>query len=48
LYRAAAGLAKIFGLDKYPRGYQNYLLYIFQAGRRLDQPMDINAGISLH
>jgi hypothetical protein len=37
------GLAKIFGLDKYPRGYQNYLLYIFQAGRRLDQPMDINA-----
>lgn len=36
-------LAKPFDLTSYKRGYQNYLLYVLQAYRHLDQPLDINS-----
>lgn len=36
-------LAQPFDLTSYRRDYQNYLLYVFQAYRHEDQPMDINA-----
>ncbi|HUM46771.1 MAG TPA: M1 family metallopeptidase, partial [Chitinophagales bacterium] len=36
-------IAKTFDLTSYTRGYQNYLIYAFQAYRHLDQPMDLNA-----
>lgn len=36
-------LAKPFDLTSYQRGYQNYLVYVLQAYRRADQPMDLNA-----
>ncbi|MEO6166439.1 MAG: M1 family metallopeptidase [Chitinophagales bacterium] len=36
-------IVKTFDLTSYSRGYQNYLIYAFQAYRHLDQPMDLNA-----
>ncbi len=34
---------KLFDLTLYPRSFQNYLLYDFQANRHEDQPMNIGA-----
>ncbi|MBA2407505.1 MAG: hypothetical protein H0V65_05880, partial [Chitinophagales bacterium] len=36
-------VGKLFDLNLYPRNFQNYLLYEFQANRHQDQPMNIDA-----